>query len=458
MQQRQKQFWAYGAPRLLALAGVVIAVTLSFATASRAADCLIDGSGVIGGLPEELGKVLSDDKGTGAQEGPKFCAPAAEKANAPLKRNFKPGAYRGPITAVKGAHVPDEVVVVLRGGAAELAQLAADYGLTVRSQQFLSVLGGLVVRLGIPDQRPVALVRASLALDPLVIDATPNHIYQLNQNGALDDRYSMKLSGIVKAHEVARGRGVKIAIIDTAIDEQHPDLKGAVKARFNGLDKVPLRETSHGTVVALLAAGSGESFKGAAPEASLFSIRAFDKDEAGGLINSVYAILVGMDWALRQGVDIINMSFSGPRNILMGRAVANMLANEIVLVAAAGNGGPKAPYSYPGAFDGVFAVTAVDAKNRIYAKANHGAYVFAAAPGVDLMVPSADLKLSLKSGTSFGAALFTGICALALERRDGRDLGSLQQEMIKASEDLGAPGRDKVFGFGLLKAERFVGP
>ena len=141
----------------------------------------------------------------------------------------------------------------------------------------------------------------------------------------------------------------------------------------------------------------------------------------------------------------------------MGQAIANLLARQVVLVAAAGNGGPKAPFSFPGAFDGVFAVTAVDAKNRIYAKANHGPYVFAAAPGVDLMVPSRDEKLDFKSGTSYGAAIFSGICALALEGAEERNLSELQKRLIEASQDLGSPGRDRVFGFGLLKAETMVG-
>lgn len=436
-------------------AGLVALMFLLTPGTLMAQNCLIDGGGVIDGLPGELGKVLTDEKPAG-----KICvAPPAKKFEVKPEGQAgrKLNGFKGPVAAVQGPHVADEVIVVMRGGEQELAQLASDYSLTIREQRFLSIIGGLFVRLGIPDGRPVALVRASLALDPLVIEATPNHIFELNAEKSAIDQYSLKLTGINKAHEVARGRGVRIGIIDTAVDETHPALSGGVAGTFDGLAKIPLRDTQHGTTVAVLAAGGGETFTGAAPEASLFIARAFDKGEDGQPINSVYAILLGLDWALRQDVDIINMSFSGPRNELMGQAIANLLARQVVLVAAAGNGGPKAPFSFPGAFDGVFAVTAVDAKNRIYAKANHGPYVFAAAPGVDLMVPSRDEKLDFKSGTSYGAAIFSGICALALEGAEERNLSELQKRLIEASQDLGSPGRDRVFGFGLLRAETMVG-
>ncbi len=424
------------------------------ATPLMAAGCKQDGSGLSADLPPELGKVLSDD-GKGADICTAPPVPKVEPKTAGKKEN-NPRSYKGPVAAVQGPHILDEVIVTLRGGPVQLSQIANDYGLTVVEQRFLSVLGGLVARLSIPDGRPVALVRAALALDPLVLEAVPNHIYQLNGDMKAYDHYSMKLTGIQKAHGVVRGRGVKIAIIDSAVDEDHPALKGAIAATFNGLEKVPLKDTQHGTAVALLAAGSNESFTGAAPEASLFIARAFDKTADGKPVNSTYSILLSMNWALRQKVDIVNMSFSGPKNKLVARVLGNLLANKIILVAAAGNGGPKAAYSYPGAYEGVYAVTAIDAKSRIYAKANQGKYVFAAAPGVDLIVPGNDLKISFKSGTSFGAALFSGICALALEGLEGRDLPAFEKMLIKASEDLGPPGRDKKFGFGLLRAEAFV--
>lgn len=433
---------------------IILALVIAPFNQSFAATCQQGGGDVLSDLPPELGKLLAENQ---PQE--KICeapAPIELTKSTQKTRDFKVPTFQGPVHAVNGRHVPDEVIVTLRGGAPALDAFALTYNLTVRETKVLSILGGLLVRFGIPDGRPVAKVRASLIHDPLVIDAVPNHIYELNGDDKKLDRYSLKNSGILEAHTLAQGRGVKLAIIDTGVDETHPALKGAIMATFNGLEKVPLNTTKHGTAIALLAGGAQDEFKGAAPQVSLFIARAFDKTSDGKFVNSVFAILLSLDWALNQQVDIVNMSFSGPENKLMSQALKNLLSTNVVLVAAAGNGGAKAPFSYPAALKGVFAVTAIDAKDRIYNKANQGKYIVVAAPGVDLLIRDKDLKLTFKSGTSYGAALFSGICALVLEGHKNMDLKTLQKNLRTTVKDLGHPGHDKIFGYGLVRARDFV--
>jgi len=433
---------------------IILALMTAPVNQSFAATCTPGGGDVVSDLPPELAKLLAE---TSPEE--KRCqapTPVAQPKPLPKTTQRSTPTFQGPILAVNGRHVPDEVIVTLRGGTPALDVFAQTYNLTVRETKVLSILGGLLVRFGIPDGRPVAKVRALLIHDPLVIEAVPNHIYELNGDDKTLDRYSLKNSGILEAHTLAQGRGVKLAIIDTGVDETHPALKGAIKATFNGLEKIPLNTTKHGTAIALLAGGAQEEFKGAAPQASLFIARAFDKTSNGQFVNSVFAILLSLDWALNQQVDIINMSFSGPQNKLMSKALKNLNTNNVVLVAAAGNGGAKAPYSYPAALEGVFAVTAIDAKERIYNKANQGKYIAVAAPGVDLLIRESNQNLTFKSGTSYGAALFSGICALVLEGRKNRDLKTLQQALRATVKDLGAPGHDKIFGYGLVRARDFV--
>ena len=84
-------------------------------------------------------------------------------------------------------------------------------------------------------------------------------------------------------------------------------------------------------------------------------------------------------------VDVINMSMSGPADELLQKAIVDMSAGGVVFVAAAGNGGPSAPPSYPAAYEQVIAVTAVDKNLRGYIHANHGDYIDVAAPGVEHM-------------------------------------------------------------------------
>ena len=435
------QFWICGCVLAFGFAMMVPA-------AAQAAGC----GGVVAGLPSELSDLLgSDDAGvcTPPKAVPVDGGVKAVPANAAVP------AFKGVVAAVQGAHVPDEVLVVLRGdeAAARLAQL---FALEIRSQEISSLLGGTLVRFGIPDGRSVALVRAALAADPDVIEAVPNHIYELNGNAAQIERYSLAAAELTGAHELAMGRGVKIGIIDTAVDGAHPALAGAVAAQFDGLPDVPLKDNGHGTSIALLAGGAVAPFLGAAPAAALYVGRAFDRSVKGNNANTFYAIQLCLEWLMQQGVDVVNMSFSGPENRLMTRSIANAVKAEVIIVAAAGNNGARAPFSYPAAAPGVVAVTATDAKNRIYTQANQGPYITLAAPGVDVVVPSSDDKVAFKSGTSYGAALVSGIAALLVERVGRIPEAELRAMLAKSVRDLGPPGRDRIYGHGLVRASSLL--
>lgn len=459
------------AARLVVLTLVIATMTGAFgsqlvgtARAAQAADCVIEDSGGAVHLPPELAELLDNEVASG--EGKQICeaVPAAVDVGKPNNGQVAiRSKFNGAVAAISGRYVPDEVLVTIEGDGAVVRRVAALYGLDVRGQDRLSLLGVVLVRFGIPDGRPVAVVRSQLLLDDDVVEAEPNHIYELNgdENKQTLERFSLEAAEINSAQKTALGRGVKIAIIDTGVDDNHGSLKGAIKARFNGLGDLPLNDTSHGTTVALLAGGAGAGFLGAAPEAELYMARAFDKTKDGTGINSVHAILLSLDWAFLQSVDIINMSFAGPENKLLTKSLKNLMQENVILVAAAGNEGANAPFAFPAAQEGVFAVTATDAKNRIYGKANRGPYVFVAAPGVDVVVTMGPDRVQLKSGTSYGAALFSGICALALEGylQEGRKrpkLDDFRGLVMRSVKDLGPTGRDPVFGVGLIRAAELL--
>ncbi len=429
---------------------------------AQAATCGVVGD-VVDQLPAEIAEVLGDggpdassDKGQCITP-PKATDVSDEKPiNAPLVKTYQSA------NAIVGAHVPDEVLVTVSADEGVVERLRTTYGLTVRSQKVITLLGSVLVRFGIPDGRPVAVVRAQLLGAPGVLQAEPNHIYQLNgkadngKAGSALKRYSMVAAEINSAQKQALGRGVKIAIIDTGVDENHPALTGAVRGRFNALENTPLNITDHGTAVALLAGGGDKSFMGAAPESELYVARAFDKTKNGVSVNAADAIIASLDWAFQQDVDIVNMSFAGPENKLITKSIQNLLKLNVILVAAAGNNGSKAPFAYPAATKGVFAVTATDAKNRVYSKANQGPYVYVSAPGVDLIITDGAESVQLRSGTSYGAALFSGICALAMEGRKGMPLKNLRNILERSTRDLGPPGRDPTFGIGLIRAAELL--
>jgi subtilisin family serine protease len=168
------------------------------------------------------------------------------------------------------------------------------------------------------------------------------------------------------------------------------------------------------------------------------------------------AIVKGVDWGVENRARVINMSFAGPADPLMRRELGAADRKGVALVAAAGNAGPKSPPLYPGADDGVIAVTATDADDRLYAGANRGAYIAIAAPGVDVLLPTADGGYGLETGTSVSAALVSGVAALVLERRPDLKPQALRKALLGTAKPMSAAGRDNDFGAGLVDAARAV--
>jgi subtilisin family serine protease len=142
------------------------------------------------------------------------------------------------------------------------------------------------------------------------------------------------------------------------------------------------------------------------------------------------------------------MSFAGPNDALIERGISAAAAKGIVMVAAAGNAGAKSPPLYPAAYRSVIAVSATDAQDKLFAASNRGGHIAVSAPGVDIFLPAPDEKYQIKSGTSFSAAYISGLAALLLERNPALKPDEVRAILMKTARDLGAPGRDDLFGAG----------
>lgn len=345
--------------------------------------------------------------------------------------------------AVQGEFVPDEVLVTVDGDAVVAAAVAADFGLEVRSQRTSTLLNSTIARFGIPDGRLVGVVLAQLAGDGRTTRRVPNHVYNLQQAAGV---VNYAFQRIALAPDSANGEGVRVAVIDTAIDETHPAIKDAIAGEFDAMPGVEVTARDHGTSVAGLIAGTGD-FRGMAPGAKIYHARAFE----GGR-STMDVILAALDWAAEQDVRIINMSFVGPKNDLLEEACDAARERDIVLVAAAGNNGPKAPYGYPAAYPGVIAVTATDDKDELMAQANRGPYVFVSAPGVNVIAPVGGGQ-DLVTGTSFAAAVVSGAIANLIHAAPDRSADWIEAALSSTAKDLGTAGRDSDFGFGLIDAK-----
>ncbi len=351
--------------------------------------------------------------------------------------------------------VPDEVVISVANSvsARQIDALQRRYHLARIESQTFQLTGTTLFRWRIPDRRSVAEVVRALEADRVVAFAQPNYLFAVQQDAAKREgdsaQYELAKLHLPQAHALAKGDNVPVAVIDSGVDASHPELAGAVAETYDTL-AAPLVPHKHGTAIAGLIAAHGK-LMGAAPGARILAIRAF-AGKGASAEGTTFNILKGLDWAAAHGARVINMSFAGPADPALHRSLQAAHEKGIVLVAAAGNAGPKSPPLYPAADPNVIAVTATDADDRLFPQSNRGHYIAIAAPGAQILVAIPDDKYEVASGTSYAAAEVSGIVALMLERKGDLTPDKVRDILLATAKDLGPKGRDVMFGAGLADA------
>lgn len=272
--------------------------------------------------------------------------------------------------------------------------------------------------------------------------------------------YGLAQNSIPELWNRTRGAGVKVGIIDTGCEVDHPDLAGAVVASrdFTRSPYAAYDKQGHGTHVAGIigARQNGKGVVGVAPEAELLIAKGLGDDGTGGSAGIVAAI----DWLISEGARVINMSLGSPRpdyQILAAIKRANA-ANAFVIVAA-GNSGPGAGVDYPGRFPETIAVAAVDKEGRIARFSSQGPEVDVAAPGDQVLSCYRDGEYAKLSGTSMATPFVTGCVALMLAAGDKlRTVQELREKIKGTAKDAGPQGYDVAYGWGLMNPAKMLPP
>jgi subtilisin family serine protease len=168
-------------------------------------------------------------------------------------------------------------------------------------------------------------------------------------------------------------------------------------------------------------------------------------------LGSTATLAKALDRAIARAVDVLNLSFAGPRDQLVARLIRRALAQGIVVVAAAGNDGPDASPLYPAAYDGVIAVAATDHRDRPYVHGARGRHISVAAPGVDVVTTQPGETIAYVSGTSMAAAQISGVVALMRERWP--ELAPPQVKAILETTARRIDGAESGLGSGVVDAE-----
>jgi subtilisin family serine protease len=310
---------------------------------------------------------------------------------------------------------------------AHTAEIARQYRLNFVAAWTMESLGEQCVVFEVPRGRSAREVVHRLSSDPRVSLAQP--VETFHTQGQVGDPYAQLQHGsttlrLDQAHRFATGKGVKVAVVDTGVDFDHPDLRDRMKFAHSFVDRGEKTFTNdiHGTAVAGLIAATadnGTGIAGAAPQAEVYALKACWEQPPGArqAVCNSYTLALAVDFALSSKMpappNVINFSLAGPTDPLLGKLIDRALAKGIVVVAAEG-GTPN--QDFPANHKGVIGVMGSDDLNGPPTVPTGHSRATLAAPGIDILTTMPHGSYDLFSGSSAAAAEVSGIAALLLEK------------------------------------------
>jgi subtilisin family serine protease len=241
-------------------------------------------------------------------------------------------------------------------------------------------------------------------------------------------------------------------VLDTGV-EVHPSIaeKNITRLTVAGMESVEGEDyKGHATAVASLIAGSDARTPGVAPGTAILSVQVLSEDGTG----DTFTLASGIVEAVNRGVDIINLCLGTYGDTFyLRKAVEFALDKDVLIIAAAGNDGVEG-VSYPAKYDGVLAVSAVDAAGGHLYFSNRGDEVDIAAPGLGVRAAWSDEGVVMFSGTSAAVPFVSGTIAAIMSETADLSAGEAAAIALDYSDDAGAPGKDNAYGNGILNVRR----
>jgi len=249
------------------------------------------------------------------------------------------------------------------------------------------------------------------------------------------------------AWSTTTGHRVKIGVIDTGVDFSHPDLKHSLSRGINLLNRsmLPHDDNGHGTHIAgtIAAANQVQGMIGIAPRSQIFPVKAFDHNGSA----FVSDIILGIDWCVRNRVNIINMSFGmKTRSKALLTAITNAYNAGVVVVASSGNDGKRRAVDYPARYSQTISVGATTKLRRIAPFSNRGSYIDIYAPGDKIVSSWLRGKYNEMSGTSMATSHVSGAIALLLAMKPGLSPAEIKSILKRSVQPLRGPKAPRLVG------------
>lgn len=331
---------------------------------------------------------------------------------------------------------------------AEFSDRIPGWGFTIRERNELEGLDLVLLRVEAPDDRSMTETEQELAEDAPGTVVDFNHIYGPGQEDVTAPLAGRPASGPAAPIVAMPADALTLGLIDSAIATAHEAFGGIPILQRDFVPYQGERPRIHGTAVASIAIEALRSTSGEVP-LGLFAASVFFTDDDGEQGATTGGLVAALEWLGSQAVQVINMSLTGPPNRVLEAALDAAARRGTTIVAAVGNDGPAGGPLYPAAYDSVLGITAVDAEQQVYRRANRGPQVDFAARGVRVRVASVEGGYGRETGTSMAAPVAAAVIASALAATD-EPAGQVLRELEGAAVDLGAPGFDEVYGHGLI--------
>lgn len=394
------------------------------------------------------------------------------------------------------AYVPGQVLVKFKAGATASQQAALQQASGVTT---VNTLPDGSQRWILPASASVQAIAGRLAAIPTVAFAEPDHLRHLQGFTASDSDLTSNKQWHLNAIQAPQawstyfsatnlpGHGVMVAVVDSGVDPNHPDLKAnllplidelpAGSDTYNGTDYTGKDGNGHGThVTGILAAVANNTpftstpsgaapgnCVGVAPGATILPIKVMRADGSG----DDFTIAKGMEDAVTHGAKVINLSIGGSQTSqILAAAIVYGLSNGVTMVMAAGNEG--GPVDYPAAYPGVIPVGALDSNNQVPSYVSNGPQLAIAAPGgsipgngpgiwstlptyacYETLTDGNTLDYGYLSGTSMATPMVAAAAAMILQESPGLTPAQVRARLVATTDSLGAP-YSELYGYGRL--------
>ncbi|MFE1244996.1 S8 family peptidase [Fictibacillus sp. NPDC058756] len=368
----------------------------------------------------------------------------------PLVVSLASPASAAKSTEVKANVTPQEIIVKFKDGVSDSKAKSIAFKAKDEVKEKGSKFHVIKVKEGTVEE---AIAEYEMSGD--VEYAEPNYTYHISwtpndtyfSNGV---QWAPQKVSAQSAWDITRGSSsVKVAILDTGVDYNHPDLAGGVIKGYDYVDNDwdPMDRHDHGTHAAGIAAATTNNARGIAgmaPNVMIYAVRVLDANGSGSLDD----IANGIYHAVDNGAKVVSMSLGGPSgSTSLQNAVNYATSKGAVVVAAAGNENTSAP-SYPAYYSGAIAVAATDRNDNRASFSNYGSWVDVAAPGVDIASTVRNGGYAYMSGTSMACPLVAGIAGLLASQ--GRSAANIRAAIENTADYV--PGTGSYYSKGRVNA------